>query len=170
MENNFIDEIVLFAKKSSLALDASVLVEGSRSEIEEGLSIALQKNGIVLYSETGASPSEYLPCVIEDYLNLLGDKLWSIESVTSSDSWETADITIKTHDNDSYAFSVKNVNNCDWVPHDLSVKLYEFSKKKSNRILLTLFGDDPYLVLALEHESAKELESIIERYVNVEEE
>jgi hypothetical protein len=162
---NFKSEIKVFSKNQSLIVNEDALIEGeyTRYELEDSLFLALNENGLVQYCETGTSPAEYLPSVIEDCVALLAEEPWSITSLTTADNWQTAKVVLSCND-DNYSFTINHINNCDWLPADLSEKLYEFSKVKANQRLMTFFSDDPYLVLALSHEASKELESIIDRY------
>jgi hypothetical protein len=164
MDSTFLEQVKFFTKKFSLKIIENELLEGQRHEIEDGICSALKENGLVRFAETGAPPPEYLPSVINDYLDMIEGKTWSINNVTTLNTWQTANVILKHKGGEDYSFTINNIDGADWVPYDLSVKMNEFSKTKCDKTLITFFSDDPYLILALPHEAAEELEGIIEQY------
>jgi hypothetical protein len=166
MNHSLKNALAQFANKYQFAIDDkhwSYLQEGQRHEIEEGLFSVFDSYGTVAYAETGATPCEYLPDLIDTILNLL-DENWQVEDVDSGDEWQTALVELVSSANDEYQFVIDDVNDSDWVPADLFIKLRAFSKAKCNKTFMTFFSDDPYLILALPHQAADELESIIEQF------
>jgi hypothetical protein len=138
--------------------------EGQRHEIEEGLVSLFEGHGKTAYAETGTEPCEYLPGLVKSILQLLGITEWLLEEVGSEDEWETAKVTLNHSSGERYQFIVAGVDGSDWVPSDLFIKMQNFSKAKCEKTLMTFFSDDPYLMLALPHEAAIELGTIIDEY------
>ena len=164
---NFEQRIRSFCSEYNLSVDGECLNNAEvtyRYEMEELLFSAFQEVGSVSYAETGTSPAEYLPDVVGMYLSLLDQPQWDIESLTSEDGWDTASVILKNNEGSTNQFTINGIENSDWVPGDLSNKMRLFSKKYADKTLITFFSDDPYLVLALPHVVAEELELIIDEF------
>lgn len=137
---------------------------GQQHEIEDGLFSLFCEHGSMQYAEMGTSPSEYLPSLIRDYLDLLSADTWRVSSVKSNDGWETAQVDLCHSNGDAYRFKLDEVNDSDWVPADLAPKMQFFSAEKADQTLMTFYSDDPYVIVRLPHDAAKELDAIIDEY------
>lgn len=140
----------------------SLIQEGQRHEIEDGLFSVFNTYGTVGYSETGTSPSEYLPSIINEILQLLEVKDWELLELDSCDEWMTAQVELIHSSDQRYQFTIQEVDDSDWVPSDIFNKMQIFSRAKCNKSFVTFFSDDPYRMLTLPHEAALEIESIID--------
>ncbi len=96
------------------------------------------------------------------YLEQIAEHEFELESVDSYDDWETARVVISGGEQ-NIKFQLNDVNDSDWVPPSLSDKMYEFSKKYCDKILHTLHGEDPFIVLYLTEESISDLDTIRSR-------
>jgi hypothetical protein len=156
-----------WVKQYELTVNADAfegIYAGQSHEIEDSLFSLFCEHGSMQYAEMGTSPSEYLPSLISDYLGLLSAETWKLSGVTSNDRWETAQVELSHINGDKFQFNLDEVNDSDWVPADLAPKMQKFSAEKADQTLMTFYSDDPYVIVALQHEAAKELEVIIDEY------
>lgn len=138
--------------------------EGQRHEIEEGLFSIFSHLGEVIYRETGEFPNNYMPDVIDIILQVLKETEWSVDDVYSEDDWETAIVELVHTSGKPYQFTVEGVDNSDWIPPQLITKLQAFSHSECTQSLVTFYSDDPFRVIGLPHEVARDLEALIQHH------
>lgn len=140
------------------------LQEGQRHEIEEGLYSVFEDVGVEGFMETGTAPDEYLPAIISTALQLLQVNDWSLGSVSSSDDWITADVSLEHMSDQVYEFTIHDNDDSDWLSFDVFTQLNQFARTHADLSLLTICSDDPYRVLTVPHQGLEEFEKIMQAY------
>ncbi len=158
-------EIKEWAAKYTLSVDHEALDDlysGSRFEIDSQLFNVLQPAAkYVEFLEVGAPSSEYLAPTINE---ILAGQGWVVESVSSSDDWQTARVTLSDEKGNQQELYLDDIEDSDWIPPSLFEKLEQFSKTYCGCVVKVFASDDPYLVIDLSFEANNELEEILARY------
>ena len=89
---------------------------------------------------------------------------WKVIDVMSEDDWSTSDVDLESSSGATYSFKIKDVNDEDWVPVDIFDKVNAFAKQHGNCSVSVFFSDDPYRVIALDHEAVEILDAIVEKH------
>lgn len=167
MSSDLISSLENFFKQYNFNIDregAEIHEDMAPYELEEALFYLFNKHGVVGYAETGTTPCIYLPSIIETILQLLAVSDWKLSSVDSDDEWQTADVSLQHDSGKTYSFTVLDIDNSDWVPGDIFVKMQCFSEKYCANTFRVFFSDDPYRLVAMPNEAAAELEEIISTF------
>jgi hypothetical protein len=156
-----LDAIKTWAETHQINMDLSHMREGYMDpyELDTDLVYALQETGYSAFGEQGSPPEQYMPSVIQGYLGEVDDADVSLISVTSDDDWDSARVETQFNQN-RHSFVVENINQSDWVPEDLARKMNEFSTTHLNKVLYTIFGEDPFVVLYLDRGAAEEMDGM----------
>lgn len=166
----FKEDFIDWAKRHQLPLSddelsAVHLFEEQAHIIEECLFDIFVDKGSMSYAETGCSPAEHLPAAIYQYLELLNtEHPWQVDNIRSDDGWQTARISLSNTEQ-QYTAVLEHVDNSDWLSPDVALRMKELSAQYGDQTLVTFFGDDPYVIVAMAHEAAVELDALVEKYV-----
>lgn len=167
-----------WAKRYSIkTIENEEVHEGYYDEIMESIFNCLVDydsskavSGLIATEETyememGDSPENYLEGCIDDGLDLLPGTPWKIESVNSNDDWQTANVSLVNKEGQSYKYSIKDVEDSDWISSGFFEELEKFSSRKCDLTLIQLPIDAFYKLAAIPHQASKDLSEIIDKYV-----
>lgn len=142
---------------SSEVSDSTNIVD--RLSFNDCLISLLSDEGFYAFSEQGCPPEEYLQSLIYGYLNLIDDKEITLEKIEPIGDWEQAKIILSNSDN-KFELTIEGIDGSDWVPVDLGEKLKRFSQEHLNKILYTVYGEDPFIVVYLTSDAISALNDI----------
>ena len=137
---------------------------GQAHEISESLFSLFEGVGVDDVSETGCPPSDFLPSMVDELIEMVEAPEWKVIDVRSEDNWNTSDVDLESSSGATYSFKIKDVNDEDWVPVDIFDKVNAFAKQHGKYSVSVFFSDDPYRVIALDHEAAEILDAIVEKH------
>jgi hypothetical protein len=162
MAETIFNDIAGWAKKHGLKIDIEQIQDSNicdRYELDSALVFALSPSGFVSFLEQGFTPEGYLPDLIKSYLALITEAGVELESLTTDDDWMNATAVLLKNGIKTEIF-IEEVNQGDWVPTCLPDQLEQYSKNNCQKVLYTIVGEDPFVVLYLSTEAIEELEKI----------
>ena len=160
--NSVAERIIEWSKSNDISLDEEEIM-GARMEdqmaFDNALVNAFSETAFFAFSEQGCPPGEFLPGVLSGYLEQITEREFDLNSVVSEDDWKTARAIISC-DGEDIELKIDYVNDSDWVPPELAGQMKNFSKKYCEKLLYTLYGEDPFVVLYLSENAISALDSI----------
>ena len=162
---DFEQDVRNFAQRYNYQLPKEAHFEpGDKSLVHESLFTAFESLGYVEYSEQGCGPGSYLWDLVDVYLQQIPDNPWKVQDCDSDDGWMTAKVDLVKTSGETYSFVLEDVYDSDWVPAHLPAEMRKFSKENCDKTLVTFFGDDPFVIVAMPHQAAEEIYALIRKH------
>ena len=155
-ELSFKQELMSFCEQYSINVSKDnweYVHSGQAHVISESLFNLFEGVGVDDVSETGCPPSDFLPSMVAELIEMVDAPEWKVIDVRSEDDWTTSDVDLESSSGATYSFKIKDVNDEDWVPVDIFNKVNTFAKKHAKYSVSVFFSDDPYRVIALDHDA-----------------
>jgi|TARA_B100000965_G_scaffold378187_2_gene372828 hypothetical protein len=166
--SDFDKDLYKFALRYGYQISDSDHSEPSNTSLVHAhLFDAFELLGHVEYSEQGCGPANYLWELIDVYLQQIPGNSWKVYDCDSDDGWMTAKVELVSSDGETYQFVLEDIFDSDWVPAQLPAKMRAFSKENCDKTLVTFFGDDPFVILAMPHNAAEEIYSLIRKHAGL---
>jgi serine/threonine protein phosphatase PrpC len=138
---------------------------GQQHEISDSLYSVFDGHGYEECLETGMPPSDFLPSLVSELIELVVGSQWKVDDVDSDDDWDTAIVKLlNTQSNESVQFTIDDVDDQDWVPVDVFDKLNQFARKHGDTSIAVFISDGPFRAVPMTHDAYDELLEIIQEF------